>query len=203
MILETELLRKLDVIIGEALFNIKLNFIYSMNNILFISGSLRKESFNTKILKAFARAMPENIEVVWADLNLPLYNEDLEDNFPPEVNVLREQILKSDLVIISTPEYNRGISSVLRNALDWASRPSGENAWVDKRVFVMSSSTGGLSGALAFYQAKQSLLHLKAEVISYPEFMLGRAPEKFDEAGNLTDERTKEFIDKTLQEILK
>ena len=173
-----------------------------MKNILFISGSLRKESVNTKLLKAFEEAFPEEVSTTWANINLPLYNMDSEGTFPAEVQVLREQILGADLIFIATPEYNRGMSGALKNALDWTSRPSGQNAWSNKRTFVISSSTGALAGALAFYQVKQSLLHLNAEVISHPEFMVGRAPEKFDETGQLQDEQTAEYIKGAVEKLL-
>jgi chromate reductase len=173
-----------------------------MKNILFISGSLRKESVNTKLLKAFEKALPEGATAVWADINLPLFNEDLESDFPAEAQTLREQMLGSDLIIIAAPEYNRGMTGVLKNAIDWASRPYGKNAWVGKKVLVTSSSPGAIGGALALYQVKQSLMHLNADVIGQPEFMVGGAYDKFDESGELTDESTKEHIEKALQQIL-
>lgn len=169
-----------------------------MKNILFISGSLRKQSINTALLRAFDSALPEDCTSSWADLNLPLFNEDLESDFPTEAEVLRQQILAADTIIIATPEYNRGMSGVLKNAIDWTSRPYGENAWVGKRVLVAAASPGGIAGALAVYQVKQSLLHLNAEVLGQPEFMVGGAFDKFDEAGELTDEKTKEFIDQAI-----
>lgn len=170
----------------------------SMKNILFISGSLRKKSVNTALLRAFESALPEGYTSAWADLNLPLFSEDLESDFPEKAETLRQQILEADAIIIATPEYNRGMSGTLKNAIDWASRPYGKNAWVGKRVLVAAASPGGIAGALAVYQVKQSLLHLNAEVLGQPEFMVGGAFDKFNEAGELTDEKTKEFIDKAI-----
>ncbi|MEX2515155.1 MAG: NAD(P)H-dependent oxidoreductase [Candidatus Paceibacterota bacterium] len=172
-----------------------------MKNILLISGSLRAESVNTALLKAFADQAPEDVSVTWADINLPLFNEELEADFPSAATTLREQIIAAEAIIISTPEYNRGMSGVLKNAIDWASRPYGENTWQGKRVLVAAASPGGISGALAVYQVKQSLLHLNAEVIGQPEFMVGGAYEKVTD-GVLTDDKTKGFIHSAWEVVL-
>lgn len=169
-----------------------------MKNILFISGSLRAQSVNSSLLQAFAKALPEEHIATWADVNLPLFNEDLESNFPLEAETLRQQILAADAIVIATPEYNRAMSGILKNAIDWASRPYGKNAWTGKRVLVTAASPGSIGGALALYQVKQSLLHLNADVIGQPEFMVAGAFEKFNEAGELIDEKTQEFINKAV-----
>ncbi len=173
-----------------------------MKKILFISGSLRKNSINTGLLKAFEAQLPNDTEAQWADLNLPLFSQDLEATFPAEAQKLREQILSSDAIVIAAPEYNRGMSGVLKNAIDWASRPYGKNAWQGKKVLVTAVSPGGIAGALAVYQVKQSLLHLNAEVLGQPEFMVGGAMEKFSDTGVLEDEKTIEFIGKAISIIL-
>lgn len=173
-----------------------------MQSILLISGSLRADSVNSKLLKAFAEAVPDTTELHWADINLPLFNEELEADFPAAASTLREQILAVDVVVIATPEYNRGMSGVLKNAIDWSSRPYGQNAWQGKTVLVTAASPGGIAGALAVYQVKQSLLHLDAKVLGQPEFMLGDAYSKFDEAGKLVDEKTKDFIKSTIEGLL-
>lgn len=174
-----------------------------MKKVLFISGSLRNGSFNTSLLEAFASTLPSNIEPVWADINLPLFNEDLEaEQFPAPATTLRDQILAADAIVISTPEYNRSPSGALKNAIDWGSRPYGENAWTGKRVLVTSASPGGIAGTVANYQVKQSLLHLGAEVLGQPEFLVGNASAKFDERGALTDADTKEYIAAALDTLL-
>lgn len=165
-----------------------------MKHILFISGSLRIASINTALLKALEAALPEGYTSAWADIQLPLFNEELESDFPAAAKTFRTQIQEADVVIIATPEYNRGMSGVLKNAIDWASRPYGENAWSGKRILVCSASPSGIGGALALYQVKQSLLHLDAHVIGQPEVMIGNASSKFDETGTLTDADTKTFI---------
>ena len=173
-----------------------------MTNVLLISGSLRAGSMNTGLLRAFAEQMPEGTTVAWADINLPLYSEDLEANFPAEAEALRQQILAADAIIIASPEYNRGMSGVLKNAIDWASRPWGQNAWKGKRVLAAAVSVGSISGALAVYQIKQSMLHLDAHVIGQPEFMVGNGGGKFDKEGNLHDEDTKKFITSAIETLV-
>lgn len=173
-----------------------------MTTVLLISGSLRSESVNTKLLKAFATAMPSDVTVEWADVNLPLFNEELEADFPAEAEALRQQILGADHVIIATPEYNRGMSGVLKNAIDWASRPYGKNAWQGKSVLVAAASPGSISGALALYQVKQALLHLDAQVLGQPEFMVGHAFSKFNDVGELIDESTQNFVTETITNML-
>lgn len=173
-----------------------------MKKILFISGSLREKSINTALLRAFENQLEGKVIPTWADIQLPLYNEDLESNFPEKAKLLRQKILDSDIIIISTPEYNRAMSGVLKNAIDWASRPYGQNAWAGKTILVTSASPGGIAGALALYQVKQSLLHLDANVLGQPEFMVGGAFEKFDEHGVLIDETTKTNINSAIEILL-
>lgn len=173
-----------------------------MKKILLISGSLREKSFNTALLRAFENEFQDKAEVVWADMHLPLFNEDGEKDFPADAETLKQQIVSADAVIVSTPEYNRGMSGVLKNAIDWTSRPYGKNAWTGKKVLVTSSSISGIAGALALYQVKQSLLHLNAQIIGQPEFMVGAAAEKFDETGALTDESTKKHVASAVQMLL-
>lgn len=174
-----------------------------MKKILLISGSLREKSFNTALLRAFAHSLEHKAEVKWGDISLPLFNEELEATFPSEAKTLKDQITAADAIIIATPEYNRGVPGVLKNALDWTSRPYGQNAWVGKRVFVASASVGPIAGALAYYQLKQTLQYLDADVIAQPEFFLGRAGDMFAEDGTLTDETTKGYVEKAVAVVLK
>jgi len=173
-----------------------------MKKILLISGSLREKSTNTALLRAFETELQEKATVTWGNIELPLFNEELEEQFPTAAETLKQQILAADAVIIATPEYNRGMSGVLKNAIDWTSRPYGQSAWTGKKVLVVAASPGGIAGALAVYQVKQSLLHLDAQVFGQPEFMVGGAPQKFDEAGTLTDSVTKDQIVLTVELLL-
>ncbi|NBD73811.1 hypothetical protein GVX82_02095 [Patescibacteria group bacterium] len=171
-----------------------------MSSILLISGSLRAASLNTALLRAFEARAPAGTSVAWGSCDLPLFSEELEADFPPAAHALKEQIETADAVIIATPEYNRAMSGALKNAIDWTSRPYGKNSWTGKQVLVASVSPGSISGALANYQVKQSLLHLKAAVLPR-EFLVGSATEKFAN-GHLTDEKTLEFIDRAYDSLV-
>lgn len=174
-----------------------------MQHLALVSGSLRTESLNTKLLRAFADSVPSTIDVSWGNLDLPLFNEDLETKgLPPEVTAFKEVIDLADGVIIASPEYNRGMSGVLKNAIDWASRPNGLNSFLGKPVMIVTASPGRISGALAYYQVVQSLTHLGAVVSTDQEFMLGGAKDKFSEAGLLQDETTADHIKSALDNFL-
>jgi chromate reductase len=126
--------------------------------------------------------------------DLPHYDDDIRAaGYPPEVAHFRAQVAAADAVLFVTPEYNYSIPGVLKNAIDWASRPP-EPAFNDKPVAIMGASGGILGTARAQYQLRQMLVFLNAHPINKPEVMIGQAPTKFDEAGNLTDEQTKQFI---------
>lgn len=163
--------------------------------LLAISGSLRKDSYNTALITAFKTLAPEGVDIELVEINeLPHFNQDSEGNFPEVASALKAKIEAADGIIISTPEYNRSIPGVLKNVIDWTSRPWGKNSWAGKPVYAMSASVGPLSGALAQYELKKIMLYLDAHVLGQPEFFLGNATEKFDEAGVLVDENTKEHI---------
>jgi chromate reductase len=167
-----------------------------MATILGIVGSLRQESFNKKLMQAFAAAAPEGTTLTIAEIgNLPLFNEDVQNAaFPETATALKEQIEAADAIIIATPEYNRNMPGVLKNAIDWASRPYGQNSFEGKPVLVVGASIGSIATALAQYDLKQTMLYLNTRVIGQPEFYLGNAEEKFDAHGMLTDAATKERI---------
>ena len=167
--------------------------------ILGISGSLRKGSTNTALLRALQELAPAGmtIEIVSIDA-IPLYNQDTEGTFPPAVRALKAKIAAADGLIIATPEYNRSMPGVLKNAIDWLSRPYGENSFAKKTVLVAGVSGGKIGTAVAQSHLRQVLVHLDADVIGQPELYLGPAQTLFDEAGNLTDEATKELAQKAL-----
>lgn len=167
----------------------------NLMKVLGIIGSLRKNSFNRSLMNAFVAQKPEGATMELADIGtLPHYSEDLETDFPTSAQVLKSQIESADLIIIGTPEYNRSISGVLKNAIDWVSRPYGKNSFSGKKVLVVSASVGPVGGALAHYDLTKILLHLNATVFGQPEFFVGMAGTKFNAEGNLTDEKTKEYI---------
>lgn len=163
--------------------------------VLGISGSLRKGSYNTAALRAAQALAPEGMTIETAVIgDLPHYDDDIRAaGYPPEVARFRAQVAAADAILFVTPEYNYSIPGVLKNAIDWASRPP-EPAFNDKPVAIMGASGGIFGTARAQYQLRQMLVFLNAHPINKPEVMIGQAPTKFDEAGNLTDEQTKQFI---------
>ncbi|MGB1265961.1 MAG: NADPH-dependent FMN reductase, partial [Nereida ignava] len=141
-------------------------------HVLGISGSLRKEATNRKLIREAARIGGASTYVE-ADLNLPLYDGDLEaaEGIPASVQVLADQIKAADAVVISTPEYNKGISGVLKNALDWVSRTEG-SVWQDKPVAILSAAAGRAGGERAQSNLRLAMNPFMARVISGPEVML-------------------------------
>ena len=175
-----------------------------MTNIVGIVGSLRKESFNRKLMNAFIERAPEGVTIEIAEIrDLPMYDEDVASaGFPPSATALKQAIERADAILIATPEYNRNIPGVLKNAIDWASRPYGENSFDGKPVLVVGASTGSIAAALAQYSLKQTMLYLNARLVGQPEFFLGLAEKKFDESGTLTDEKTSEHVESALAALL-
>ena len=155
-----------------------------MKKIVCITGSLRKDSFNTKLLKKIAEVGAEqaSFEIITPG-DIPLFNADLEANFPASVTEYKQKITDADTVIISTPEYNRSMSGVLKNFIDWTSRPYGKSVWKDKRVLLSSVSTGKISGAVAYYSLVTTLSHLGADIVNpeSAELMFGNAGDVFDD----------------------
>jgi chromate reductase, NAD(P)H dehydrogenase (quinone) len=172
-------------------------------NILAISGSLRDSSFNTMLLRAAQNLVPEGASIEIASIgDLPLYNEDIESNFPSAAQTLKDKILAADGVIISTPEYNRSISSALKNAIEWTSRPYGQGAWKGKPVLVLGATVAHTGTLAAQCHLKQILSYLDAKFLGQPEFYLSAAQEKFAQDGTLIDEDTKIHLRAALEALL-
>jgi chromate reductase len=160
-----------------------------------LSGSLRKGSYNSAALRAAQALVPEGTTIEIAEIgDLPLYNDDVRvAGYPAPVERLRRQLTEADAVLFVTPEYNYSVSGVLKNAIDWASRPPNQ-PFDGKPVAIMGASGGLFGTARAQYHLRQMLIFLNAYPVNKPEVMIGQAQTKFDEAGNLTDEATREFI---------
>src|SRR5215212_5093481 len=172
-------------------------------NVVGISGSLRKGSYNSAALRAAQGLAPEGVTIEIAEIgDLPLYNDDVRiAGYPPPAERLRAQLGAADAVLFVTPEYNYSVSGVLKNAIDWASRPP--NQPFDSKPVAIMGASGGLFGtARAQYHLRQMLIFLNAFPVNKPEVMIGQAQTKFDEAGNLTDEATREFIRKLLVSLV-
>jgi chromate reductase len=168
-----------------------------------LSGSLRKGSYNSAALRAAQALAPEGTVIEIAEIgDLPLYNDDVRAaGYPAPVERLRRQIGEADAVLFVTPEYNYSVSGVLKNAIDWASRPPNQ-PFDGKPVAIMGASGGLFGTARAQYHLRQMLIFLNAFPVNKPEVMIGQAQTKFDEAGNLTDEATREFIRKLLVSLV-
>ena len=173
-------------------------------NILAISGSFRKDSFNTALLHSLPALAPADMQITIADISaLPLYSQDAEASFPADAQVLKDAIARADGVIIATPEYNRSIPGVLKNAIDWASRPYGKNSFAGKPVLTMGVSIGKIGTAVAQNHLRQILNYLDAHIVGQPEIFLGLAHELFDKEGNLVDASTKELLTRALDVLQK
>jgi chromate reductase len=168
-------------------------------HILGISGSLRQGSLNTAALRACASLLPEGVTLSLADLSkVPLYNEDIRtQGLPSSVQQLREQIKAADAILIATPEYNYSFPGVLKNAIDWASRPP-DQPFDGKPIALMGATPGGLGTSRAQYHLRQVFIYLNGHVLNRPEVMISAAPTKFDNDGKLTDESTAENLRKLL-----
>ncbi len=163
--------------------------------ILAIAGSLRKQSYNRGLLLAAQELAPPNCTIEIFDLGgIPLYNQDLETNLPAAVMQLKAKVRAADALLIATPEYNYSFSGVLKNALDWGSRPSGDNAWDNKPVGILGASPGMFGTARAQYHLRQVFVTLNMHPLNRPEVMVASAKEKFDSDGKLTDPKARQKI---------
>ena len=169
-----------------------------------IAGSLRAKSFNKALLRAAQGLAPEGVEIRIFDRlgDLPHYDSDLEEALPEPVAALRHAIGSADALLIATPEYNYSIPGVLKNAIDWASRPVTDSVLKKKPCALMGAS-GGLLGTVRGQLAlRQSLFCTDTIVVSKPEIYIGKAPEKFDAELNLTDEPTRGFVKKLIEALV-
>lgn len=171
--------------------------------ILGIAGSLRRESYNRATLRAATELVPEGASIEIFELDgIPGFNQDEEQNPPSRVAELKGKIRESDAILFVTPEYNYSLPGVLKNAIDWASRPYGDSAWDGKPAAIMGASIGAIGTARAQYHLRQSMVFLNMFPVNRPEVMIGNAADKFDEQGNLTDETTRDFIRQLLQSLV-
>ncbi|BAH39229.1 MAG TPA: NAD(P)H-dependent oxidoreductase [Gemmatimonas aurantiaca] len=166
-----------------------------------IAGSLRQASYNRALLRAAQELAPEGMEIRIFDRvgDLPLFDQDLEAQGDPEpVVAMRRAIAEADALLIATPEYNHGVPGVLKNAIDWASRPPRGAVLAGKPTAILGASPGVTGTARAQSQLRQTFVFTDTPVLPQPEILVYRAHEKFDAEGRLTDERTREFVGKLL-----
>ena len=170
--------------------------------ILGIAGSLRRASYNRSALRAASQLLPPDVTLETFELDgLPGFNEDEEQNPPPKVVDLKRRVRAADAILFVTPEYNYSVPGVLKNAIDWASRPYGDSAWTGKAAAVMGASIGSIGTARAQYHLRQMFVFLNMHAINQPEVMIANASERFDAAGNLTDETSKQLIRQLLANL--
>lgn len=166
-----------------------------------IVGSLRKGSYNRQMAQAASELAPPELELEIVEIgNLPLYNEDIDKGNPPaEYTAFREKLKSADAFLFFTPEYNRSVPGVLKNAIDVGSRPYGQSAWAGKPGAVMSVSPGAIGGFGANHHLRQSFVFLDVAVMQQPEAYVGGAAQLFDEAGKLKNDGTRDFLKKFMQ----
>jgi len=164
-------------------------------HVLGFAGSLRTGSYNKALLRAAAELLPDGMTLEVFDISsIPLYNNDVERaGFPASVRAFRERIAEADALLIATPEYNYSIPGVLKNAIDWASRPP-DPPLTKKPVAIMGASDGGFGTVRSQHHLRQVFVGTNMRPVQKPEVMVSLAQNKIDAAGRLTDEKTREAI---------
>ena len=170
--------------------------------ILGIAGSLREASYNRGALRAAVDLVPEGAEIEIFDIaGIPEFVQGQDENPPAKVVDFKRKIREADAILFCSPEYNYSVPGVLKNAIDWASRPYGDSAWDGKPAAIMGASIGGIGTARMQYHLRQIMVFLNMYPLNRPEVMIGHAGERFDKDGNLTDEKTKEYISRMLKDL--
>jgi chromate reductase, NAD(P)H dehydrogenase (quinone) len=164
--------------------------------VLGFAGSLRRGSLNRLLLRAAVDLAPPGLTIETFDLSeIPLYNGDVEaQGDPPPVAAFKDAIRAADAILVATPEYNYGVPGVLKNAIDWASRPPSGSVLNDKPAAIMGASPGGFGTTRAQLQLRQVFCFTRTLPLPHPEVLLARAADNFDADGRLTDEKTREFV---------
>jgi chromate reductase, NAD(P)H dehydrogenase (quinone) len=173
----------------------------AQQEIAVLVGSLRKESFTRKTANALMALAPQNLKPAIVEIGqLPLYNQDLDtDNAPREWIAFRDRIRPVQGVLFVTPEYNRSVPGLLKNAIDVGSRPYGKSVWNKKPAGIVSVSPGALGAFGANHHLRQSLVFLNMPAMQMPEAYVGGADKLFDAQGKLTNDSTREFLSKFMQ----
>jgi chromate reductase len=189
---------------SAAAFSLKVRGHPMAYNIVTIVGSLRKDSFSLKIANALAKLAPESLSLEVVTLgDISFFNQDLEANPPADWLAFREKIQKSDGVIFVTPEYNRAIPGVLKNAIDVASRPYGKSSFNGKPVGIVSNSPGPLGGVSAAKTLQNVLPGIAGPIMQQPEIYLNAVGDAFDASGNLTKDSLKTVLQQYIDAFAK
>jgi chromate reductase, NAD(P)H dehydrogenase (quinone) len=171
-----------------------------IRDVAVIVGSLRKDSINRKVANALAEVAPAGLKLSIIEIRqLPIYNQDGDENPPAEWTAFRERIRAADAVLFVTPEHNRSVPAVLKNAIDIGSRPYGKSAWSGKPGAVVSASPGGIGGFGANHHLRQSLVFLNVPAMAQPEAYIGGADKLFDAEGKLGNDGTRKFLQAFMQ----
>ena len=169
----------------------------AVRNVAVLVGSLRKESFTRKVAVALGTVVSPSLKLEFVEIGgLPMYNQDDEEHPPQPWTAFRQRIRVANAVLFATPEYNRSVPGVLKNAIDVGSRPYGESTWDGKPCAVVSVSPGAIGGFGANHHLRQSLTYLNMPVMQQPEAYVGGASKLFDAQGRLKDEGTRDFFHK-------
>jgi chromate reductase len=169
-------------------------------DVIVIVGSLRREAFSRKTANALRELASPSMHLEILEIGqLPLYNVDLEETAPREWVDFRDRVRRADAALFVTPEYNRSVPGALKNAIDVASRPYGNSAWDGKPAAIVSVSQGLLGAFGANHHLRQALVFVNMPTLQQPEVYLSRSRELFDESGRLTNQDTRDFLEKFLQ----
>jgi chromate reductase len=160
-----------------------------------VVGSIRRDSFNKKLAHAVASLAPPDFSFEFLDIaGLPLYSQDYDHDFPEVARTFKQKISAANALLFVTPEYNRSIPGVLKNALDWGSRPWGQNAWANKPGAVLGTSLGATGTALAQAHLRNVLAYLDVSLMGRPEMFIKHDENRIDASGKIVNEETRKFL---------
>lgn len=165
-----------------------------MTKLAVFAGSLRQTSYNRMLANSLENLAPEGVEFHYVNLHLPLFNQDLEKDFPAEAQTVKDIVEACDGVLFVTPEYNRGVPGVLKNAIDWVSRPYGANSFAGKPVGVVGASIGPVGTAVAQSDLHHILAYLDMKLLGQPEVYVGYAAKVFSADGELVSDPWRENL---------
>jgi chromate reductase len=166
-----------------------------MFTVAVVVGSLRKGSFNRKLALAVDKLKQDNLRFSLINIaDIPLYNQDHEMELPPAVATLKKEIKEADAVLFVTPEYNRSIPGVLKNVIDWGTRPYGQNVWAGKPTGIIGTSPGGIGTAVAQSHLRSSLSAIGVPLLGFPEVYLVYKEDLIDDNYNITNPDTLKFL---------
>lgn len=174
-----------------------------MTQVGIVVGSIREGSFSGRVAKALVSLLPDGYEANYIQIDhLPLYNQDHDADSPQEFIDLREQVEAQDALIFVTPEHNRSVPTALKNAIDAASRPYGENKWAGKPALIASQSPGAISGFGANHHLRQMLTFVDVPTVQQPEVYIAETPTLFGENGEFLQDGTEEFLQSAVDALV-